>query len=159
MIKEWATVVAWQQGVATLRCEPRSGCGSCQSRSGCGARALSEPGDLAPASLFQIPYARPLSVGQRVELGIGEGSLLRSALLIYMTPLAGLLSGAALMQALSGSEIMAVCGAFAGGALGFMLARLQAGKMEQNSDYQPTILQVALPDAQLRVQTASEQRG
>ncbi|HBH6925742.1 TPA: SoxR reducing system RseC family protein, partial [Serratia marcescens] len=39
MMKEWATVVSWQQGVALLRCEPKAGCGSCTARSGCGARA------------------------------------------------------------------------------------------------------------------------
>ena len=44
MMKEWATVVSWQDGVASLRCETQAGCSSCHSRSGCGARVLNELG-------------------------------------------------------------------------------------------------------------------
>lgn len=94
MMKEWATVVSWQQGVALLRCEPKAGCGSCTARSGCGARALNE---LVPETehQLQVRIEQPLEPGQRVEVGIAEGSLLRSAMLVYLTPLLGMMLGGA----------------------------------------------------------------
>lgn len=42
MIKEWATVVSWHNGMAVLHCEQRSGCSGCQSRKTCGTGLLSE---------------------------------------------------------------------------------------------------------------------
>lgn len=43
-----------------------------------------------------VPCDEPLTHGQKVELGIAEGSLLGSAMLVYMSPLAGLFLFAAL---------------------------------------------------------------
>lgn len=106
MMKEWATVVSWQQGVALLRCEPKAGCGSCTARSGCGARALNE---LVPETehQLQVHIDQPLEPGQRVEVGIAEGSLLRSAMLVYLTPLLGMMLGGTLLQYCFGSDASA----------------------------------------------------
>lgn len=67
MMKEWATVVSWQQGVALLRCEPKAGCGSCTARSGCGARALNE---LVPETehQLQVHIDQPLNRGSASRL-------------------------------------------------------------------------------------------
>ena len=67
MMKEWATVVSWQQGVALLRCEPKAGCGSCTARSGCGARALNE---LVPETehQLQVHIDQPLEALEPVVL-------------------------------------------------------------------------------------------
>lgn len=45
-----------------------------------------------------VPCDEPLDPGQKVELGIAEGSLLGSAMLVYMSPLAGLFLFAALFR-------------------------------------------------------------
>ena len=104
MMKEWATVVSWQQGVALLRCEPKAGCGSCTARSGCGARALNE---LVPETehQLQVRIEQPLEPGQRVEVGIAEGSLLRSAMLVYLTPLLGMMLGGSVLQYWLGTDV------------------------------------------------------
>ncbi len=47
-----------------------------------------------------VPCDEPLVPGQKVELGIAEGSLLSSALLVYMSPLVGLFLIASLFQLL-----------------------------------------------------------
>ena len=114
MMKEWATVVSWQQGVALLRCEPKAGCGSCTARSGCGARALNE---LVPETehQLQVHIDQPLEPGQRVEVGIAEGSPLRSAMLVYLTPLLGMMLGGTLLQYCFGSDASAAVGAVLGG--------------------------------------------
>lgn len=144
MIKEWATVVSWQDGIAVLRCEQSSGCSSCQSRKTCGTGLLSQLGKTAEQQLH-IPCEQPLSPGQRVELGLSEGSLLRSAMLIYLVPLLGLFLGAGSLQLLLGSEGAAVLGALLGAALAFILVRAWSAKLSMKQQYHPVILQIALP--------------
>lgn len=58
-----------------------------------------------------------------MELGIAEGSLLSSALLVYMSPLVGLFLIASLFQLLFASDVAALCGAILGGIGGFLIAR------------------------------------
>lgn len=89
MIKEWATVISWHDGLAQVSCDVKASCSSCASRAGCGSRVLNKLGPQTQHTI-SVPSAQPLVAGQKVELGIGEGSLLTSALLVYMTPLLGL---------------------------------------------------------------------
>lgn len=117
MMREWATVVAWQDGIATLHTEAKTSCNSCQARKGCGSHMLNKLGP-KNAHVMQIASSKPLTPGQRVELGIKESSLLGSALLVYMTPLFGLFLFAGLFQALFGSDLAAACGALLGGVGG-----------------------------------------
>ncbi|MBC9893070.1 SoxR reducing system protein RseC, partial [Salmonella enterica subsp. enterica serovar Panama] len=44
MIKEWATVVSWQNGQAVVSCDVKASCSSCASRAGCGSRVLNKLG-------------------------------------------------------------------------------------------------------------------
>lgn len=150
MIKEWATVISWQQGVAQLRCEQHSGCGSCHSRSSCGTSILNK---MAPESAQQLDVVstQPLVPGQRVEVGITEASLIRSALLVYMLPLVGLIGCAAIMQGWFNTDLAAAFGGLVGGTGGFMLARFYAQKLGDKRQYQPVILQIALPPSVLHV--------
>lgn len=144
MMKEWATVISWQDGIAKLRCETQAGCSSCHSRSGCGARVLNELGPQTEHNL-QIHVEQKLEPGQKVELGITEASLLYSAFLVYMTPLLGVILGGGLLQWLTQGDLYSVIGAIAGGGLGFLVARILASRLENQSGYQPIILQIGLP--------------
>ncbi len=158
MIKEWATVVSWEKGEALLRCDAKASCSSCASRAGCGSRLLNK---LGPQNhhLLTVASEQPLVEGQKVELGIAEGSLLSSALLVYMAPLAGLFLIAALFQGLFGSDLAAFCGALLGGVGGFLLARGISVKLSDRADWQPVILSVALPPDALRVETITSVDG
>ena len=88
MIKEWATVVSWQNGVALVSCDVKASCSSCASRAGCGSRVLNKLGPQTTHTL-SVPSEQPLVKGQKVELGIAEASLLGSAMLVYLSPLVG----------------------------------------------------------------------
>lgn len=151
MMKEWATVVSWQQGVALLRCEPKAGCSSCSARTGCGARALNE---LVPETehQLQVRIQQPLEPGQRVEVGIAEGSLLRSAMLVYLTPLLGMILGGTLLQLWQGTDAAAALGALIGGVGAFLLARKLAQRIDEQDAYQPVVLQIGLPPTALHIQ-------
>jgi len=158
MIKEWATVVSWQNGEAILRCDVKASCSSCASRAGCGSRLLNK---LGPQNhhMLSVASEQPLVEGQKVELGIAEGSLIGSALLVYMSPLVGLFIVAALFQGLFGSDLAAFCGAVLGGVGGFLIARGFSAKLSHRADWQPVILSVALPPDALRVETVTSADG
>ncbi|WP_140921392.1 SoxR-reducing system protein RseC [Limnobaculum xujianqingii] len=144
MLREWATVIDWQQGIATLRCEQQAGCSSCQSKASCGTRVLNKLGPQVIHDL-QIPVEQPLSPGQRVELGIPESGVLLSALLVYMVPLLGILLCSGLFYYGLGSDIAAIIGAIVGGVSGFVIARFYAAKFATNASVHPIILQIGIP--------------
>lgn len=155
MIKEWATVISWQDGIAVLHCEQSSGCGSCQSRATCGTGLLNQLG--APAEhQLRVPCAQPLQVGQRVELGIAEARLLQSAVMVYFVPLIGLFAGAALLQYGFANELAAIPGALLGGGLAFLSVKRWGRDLGKKGRYQPVILQVALPGELLKIKTIAE---
>lgn len=71
MIKEWATVVSWQNGQAVVSCDVKASCSNCASRAGCGSRVLNKLGPQTTHTIV-VPSAEPLAPGQKVELGIAE---------------------------------------------------------------------------------------
>ncbi|ROR05730.1 SoxR-reducing system protein RseC [Erwinia sp. JUb26] len=152
MMREWATVVSWQNGVATLHSEIKTSCSSCSARKGCGSHMLNKLGP-KNAHVMKISSPDPLIPGQRIELGIAESSLLSSALLVYMSPLVGLFILAGLFQMLFHSDLAAACGALLGGIGGFIIARGISSILGRSASYQPVILSVALPPDALHVTT------
>ncbi|MFG1174452.1 SoxR-reducing system protein RseC [Erwiniaceae bacterium CAU 1747] len=152
MMREWATVVSWQNGVATLHSEIKTSCSSCSARKGCGSHMLNKLGP-KNAHVMKIASPEPLIPGQRIELGIAEASLLSSALLVYMSPLVGLFILAGLFQMLFHSDLAAACGALLGGVGGFIIARGISNVLGRSASYQPVILSVALPPDALHVTT------
>ncbi len=152
MMREWATVVSWSNGIATLHSEIKTSCSSCSARKGCGSHMLDKLGP-KNAHVMKVASAEPLAAGQRIELGIAEKSLLSSALLVYMTPLVGLFIVAGLFQALFHTDLAAVSGALLGGVGGFILAKGISTYLGKSASFQPVILSVALPPDALRVET------
>ena len=155
MIKEWATVIAWDNGVAQVSCDVKASCNSCASRAGCGSRVLNKLGPQTSHTI-SVPSAQPLVAGQKVELGISESSLLGSAMLVYMSPLLGLFVVAALFQVLFGSDIAALCGAVLGGVGGFLVAKGFSPRLAARETWQPVILSVGLPPDLVRTVSPSE---
>lgn len=152
MMREWATVVSWQNGVATLHSEMKTSCSSCSARKGCGSHMLNKLGP-KNAHVMKIASVEPLTPGQRIELGIEEKSLLSSALLVYMTPLLGLFIVSGLFQTLFHSDLAAAAGALLGGIGGFIVAKGISGYLGKSASFHPVILSVALPPDALRVET------
>ncbi|SCC59995.1 SoxR-reducing system protein RseC [Kosakonia oryziphila] len=154
MIKEWATVISWQNGNALVECDVKASCSSCASRAGCGSRVLNKLGPQTTHTIA-VPCEQPLVAGQKVELGIAEASLLSSAMLVYMSPLVGLFAVGAIFQSLFAADIAALCGAVLGGIGGFLLARGLSPKLATRSEWQPVILSVGLPPEMIRVDIAT----
>ena len=154
MMKEWATVISWQNGEAVVSCDVKSSCSSCASRASCGSRILNKLGPQTSHSIT-VPCDQPLVAGQKVELGIAESSLLGSALVVYMSPLMGLFIIAGLFQMLFGTDLAAMAGAILGGVGGFLLAKGLAPVLSRRESWQPVILSVGLPPDALRIDSSS----
>ena len=155
MIKEWATVIAWDNGMAQVSCDVKASCNSCASRAGCGSRVLNKLGPQTTHTIT-VPSAEPLVAGQNVELGITESSLLGSAMLVYMSPLLGLFAVAALFQVLFGTDIAALSGAVLGGVGGFLIAKGFSPRLAARETWQPVIISVGLPPDLIRTASSSE---
>ncbi|MDE9494157.1 SoxR-reducing system protein RseC [Xenorhabdus bovienii] len=150
MVKEWATVVRWQKGRALLRYGSSSGCDSCQANAACGSYLLEK---LGPENIHQLELeiSQPLQPGQKVEVGIPESSLLRSAMLVYLTPLLGLFLGGLLFQYWVTDQLWVVMGGVIGGVTGFFFARKIAKYWDNQQAYQPVVLQIGLPPDTIKV--------
>lgn len=108
-------VVRCDQGMATVRHLQVTGCGSCPATPmGCCASRTVKGDWSQPLEQWSLPLPKALSLqsGQQLDLEIRSSKLLRLALLVYLSPVVGLLFGALLLEQLGASEGWVVSGAF-----------------------------------------------
>lgn len=122
MLEQYARVVqSSEQGVWVKPSEPQ-GCGVCAGQ-GCASRRIAELFQRVPRQ-YQVESHVALSAGDHVIVGLPEGSVLRSALILYGMPLILMLAGALLAQLWFAGDVGAVVGAVAGLLLsGIFIAR------------------------------------
>lgn len=142
MMTESAVVIAYQEGIATVKCQSQSACGSCSAKTACGTTALSELTGQPGEHIFTVTTITPLKVGQRVEIGLSERSLLLSALLLYLVPLLTILATTLISSQLFDNELFSVILIFFFTALSFIAVRSYAQKLNKKSAYQPILLRV-----------------
>lgn len=76
-----------------LSCEQQTSCSSCSSQKSCGTGVVSKA--LGNKTLsWHLTTAQQVKVGQVVEIGFPESSLIYSAMIVYLLPLCGLILGA-----------------------------------------------------------------
>lgn len=107
-------------GVWVQAVEP-SGCGVCEGQ-GCSSRRIAELFQRKPRQ-FQVDCDLSLSPGDRVIVGIADGSVLKSALRVYAWPLGLMLAGALVAQSVDPGDGSAVFGLILGGVAGWVVAR------------------------------------
>lgn len=121
MLEQTAEVVeAAADGIWVRAVEP-SGCGTCGGQ-GCSSRRIAELFQRKPRH-FLVDCDLSLSPGDRVIVGIARGSVLRSAWRAYGMPLALMLAGALLAQAVQPGDGAALVGMALGGVAGWLAAR------------------------------------
>ena len=99
MIEEEATVSRvnnYQVWVKTLK---TSSCGKCSQSSGCSTSLLEK---YIPKRDIAVDTDISLTAGDKVVVGIDEGTLIKGSLLLYILPLAALFLGAISGEFLSG---------------------------------------------------------
>lgn len=107
-------------GVWVQAVEP-SGCGTCGGQ-GCSSRRIAELFQRKPRQ-FLVDCDLALAPGDRVVVGIAQGSVLKSALRAYGLPLGLMLAGALLAQVVQPGDGSALVGMLIGGVAGGVAAR------------------------------------
>ncbi|WP_324779149.1 SoxR reducing system RseC family protein [Thiobacillus sedimenti] len=121
MLEQTAEVIRTApDGVWVQAVEP-SGCGSCEGQ-GCSSRRIAELFQRAPRH-FLVECDLAVAPGDRVVVGIADGSVLRSALRAYGLPLGLMLAGAMLAQAIRPGDGPALAGMALGGLAGWLGSR------------------------------------
>ena len=113
--------------VLELSCEQKTSCSSCASQKSCGTGIVSKA--VGSKSLFwNVTSPTAVSQGQVVEIGFPEKTLLQSAMIVYILPLAFLMFGALLGQWLlvpyfQLGEPSVILSAFLSAFVGFRIAK------------------------------------
>lgn len=150
MIEENATVVSATAGRVLIESFRTSACGQCQARQSCGQKAISE---WASSKMTQLEIENPngLSVGagDKVVVGIDEGSFLKASALMYLLPLGLMLIFGGLAQFWLGTEVSTIAFSFAGLLLGFFCVGLLSRQLEKRCQYKPVLLRILLNDTRV----------
>ena len=146
MMRSLAEVIAAKPGEITVSCQQQTSCGSCASRDSCGTGIVSKA---LPGRQHQLKIAtdKPAKVGDVVEIGLSERSMLHSAALVYVLPLLCLVLGAVLGQwwfvvLAGGGELGVILTALGCAAFGLWLARRLAVRVEGDLAYKPHLIRV-----------------
>lgn len=145
MIEEQVVVTATTPEGAWVEGIQQSACGSCSAKAGCGQHTMSQ---LGRKVTLWLPFdtsddsenstaATQLTVGQQVVVGLPEGAILRSTLVLYGVPLLALVAGAILGHGAWG-ELGSILMSMVFMVVGFKLAgRISANNKRQ---WQPQLL-------------------
>lgn len=143
MLKETGIVVAYNAGIAMIKCQSKSACGACGAKSACGNAALSELAGEKLAKgehLLRVQSLTPLKIGQYVEVGLSEKSLLISTLLFYAVPLLTILISTLLGQMYFQQELVSLIFIVISTAFSFLFVRFYVKKLQTKPQYQPILL-------------------
>ncbi|KGQ70252.1 hypothetical protein OA57_06985 [Chelonobacter oris] len=144
MLIETALVIEYRNGIAKVRCETKKGCCGCAAQASCGAAALSElsGGQNDGALLFEMAVNQPLYIGQRIEIGLQEKSLLLSALLLYIVPLTALLVSTLIGSLFLQHELLLAVFIFVMTVAAFFGIKKVGDRLSRQSHYQPVFLRI-----------------
>lgn len=129
-----------------LSCEQKTSCSGCASAKSCATGTVSKA--IGNKSLqWNLTTPSLVSLGQVVEIGFPEKSLLQSAALVYLLPLLALLFGAALgdlwlAPLLNSGEGVVILTAVLFTALGVLTAKRFAQRLEASTKEQVVLLRV-----------------
>lgn len=121
MLEQTAEVIHTASDGIWVRAVEPSGCGTCGGQ-GCASRRIAEIFQRKHRN-FMVECDLALAPGDRVVIGIADGSVLRSAVRVYGLPLGLMLAGALLAQAMQPGDGAALLGMLLGGVVGWSVAR------------------------------------
>ena len=148
MIEERAVILSLESepsatdSTATLEIERKIACGLCGQTRGCGNSIWGKV-FAHQSTAFKAQNRINAKVGDSVIVGINEKALLKSALLLYILPLATMLIGAILATQIQDKNVYAMLGALAGLLLGFLWVKGHTMSSSYFKLQQPVILRLA----------------
>nr|WP_319555240.1 SoxR reducing system RseC family protein [uncultured Vibrio sp.] len=129
-----------------LSCEQQTSCSSCSSQKSCGTGVVTKA--IGNKSLsWHLRTEKSVQIGQVVEIGFPESSLIKSAMAVYLLPLFGLILGALfghllLAPLLAGGEGVIIISSVLFATGGVWLAKRVSKPLEDESQRQVTLVRV-----------------
>lgn len=141
MIEESAQVTRVVDSGVWIEVNRKSACAACSAQAGCGQKKLVDWLPTKQVELFvDNPLNLILSPGQVVTVGLEEGALVRASMLVYLTPLFGLIGATLILNILNFSETFQILGAILGLTVGFVLTRVVSVRRLALGDFTPQLL-------------------
>lgn len=151
MIEEQVVITSITPDGAWVEGMQQSACGSCSAKAGCGQHTMSQLGrkvslwlplnDLTHEATSKV-LNEPLRIGQQIVVGLPEGAILRSTVILYGLPLIALVLGAIVGNAVWG-EVGSIALSVLSMLLGFKSARYWSFKNKQH--WQPQFIRHCFP--------------
>lgn len=132
--------------IVTLEIERKTACGLCGQTRGCG-NAIWGKLFAHQSTAFKAQNRINAKVGDSVIVGINEKALLKSAMLLYILPLATMLIGAILAKQLLATELSSMLGAAVGLVLGLLWVKGHTMSNNYFKLQQPVILRLTADEA------------
>lgn len=145
MLEETAQVVRIADDGVWVETRRQSTCSGCAAEKGCGTATLAKVlGNRR--TLVRVLSQEPLTIGDRVVIGIREQALVRGSMAVYAVPLLLLLLGAVLgelgatQRLWSSAELASILLGLSGFAAGLVWLRHFTGRIKHDQNYQPVVL-------------------
>lgn len=148
MVKEQGVVIEVENDVIYVESKVTSSCNSCQAQANCGTSAVAKA-FAGRTVVNKVKNHLNANVGDRVEIGIPESSIVQASIWLYLLPLISAIIAALLGHWLSlqnnvSGEWLTILFTAVGGGLGFMVSKKVIKNSDQNK-YQVQLLTV-LPE-------------
>ncbi len=144
MIEEDATVVGVVNGKVLIESSRNSACGQCHAKQSCGQKAISE---WAASKMTQLEIENPAKIlvqaGDKVVVGIDEGSFLKVSALMYLFPLLLMVLLGGTAQYFEYAEGIIILASFLGLLIGFFVVKLWGQRHDNRCQYNPVLLRVS----------------
>ena len=140
MITEQGVVEEVVQQKAVVRIQKGSSCASCESRGSCMVMA-------DKTVMIEVDNELQADVGDRVELGMPSGSLMKLSLLVYFFPVIGFVAGAFIAAAWAESLHMdsttaSLLGGFIAMAITFFVLKWLSRGAQDRGEYRPRMTRI-----------------
>lgn len=141
MIVEAGRVVRAEAEAVWIETVKQSTCGGCRARHGCGQKLLNQFAASAGEIRARCDHAllADLTEGDSVEIGIAEGAVVSASLITYGLPIACLVLGAWLGEALN-SNLLNALAALAGLIFGALMVRFLLNRYFRLRYFEPVVL-------------------
>lgn len=148
-----ARVVRVEDDVAWFEPEQTASCGHCASSAACGASSVATGTGNGIGSIarriefrrFPLDNSNNLAVGDRVVVGVNEGSLLKASATAYAIPLVTAILAGSIAQGAAGDDLVTMVSMFGGLGLGLLTARFVAHRLAARGELSPRFLRRAAP--------------
>ncbi len=144
MLEERAKILSVESGRVWVSADRSQGCAKCEAGEGCGGGMLTKLVKRKAARIEVRNELADICKGDEVVIGLNEKVLLKSSVVAYFVPLAGLFTGALIAEFfMEAHDLIVAAMGMIGLAAGFLIFRQFSASTITDKNYQPVVLRKA----------------